>query len=120
MHAIRDGNGPKVTAIFAQVYDCPMLFALLKMVNGQAGELVPTESARERQSQQCPVPLALHPLLARSQPERLALLGGQAVARLTPNFLTPLTRRIPAARSALRARSLRPRMPAGERPPAED
>src|SRR5215475_9146548 len=79
MHPIRDRNGPNVTALSAEVYDCPMLFALLKMVNGQAGEFVPTKSAREQQSQHCPVPLALHLLLVRSLPERLALLGGQPV-----------------------------------------
>jgi hypothetical protein len=28
MHPIRDGNGPNVTTLSAQVHDCPMLFAL--------------------------------------------------------------------------------------------
>ena len=45
MHPIRDGNGPNVTTLSAQVHDCPMPFALLEMAHGQVGELVPPESA---------------------------------------------------------------------------
>ena len=45
MHSIRDGNGPNVTTLSAQVHDCPMPFALLEMAHAQVGELVPPESA---------------------------------------------------------------------------
>src|ERR1035437_8412515 len=90
MHPIRDGNGPNVTTFSAQVHDCPMLFALLKMANGQAGEFVPTESASEEQGQQCPIALALHLLLARCLPECLALLGGQPVAKPDSQLLDAL------------------------------
>jgi len=41
---IRDGNGSNVTTLSAQVYDCPMPFALLQVAEGQLRELVGTES----------------------------------------------------------------------------
>src|ERR1051326_2679681 len=44
MHPVRDWNGSNVTCLAAQVYDCPMPFALLQVAESQLGELVATES----------------------------------------------------------------------------
>src|SRR6516225_2247257 len=90
MHPIRDRNGPNVTTLSAQVHDCPMTFALLEMAHGQAGELVPTESARKQEAQQCPITLALHLLLVGCLPECLPLLGGQPVAKPDAQLLQAL------------------------------
>ena len=49
MHPIRDGNGPNVTTLSAQVHDCPMPFALLEMAHAQVGELVAPESAGKQE-----------------------------------------------------------------------
>jgi hypothetical protein len=37
-----------VTSLSAQVYDCPMLLALLKVADSQYGDFVATESASEQ------------------------------------------------------------------------
>ncbi|HEX8813207.1 MAG TPA: hypothetical protein VF742_14560, partial [Terracidiphilus sp.] len=79
-----------MTTLSAQVHDCPMPFALLEMAHGQAGELVPTESAREQEGQQCPITLALHLLLVGGLPQCLPLLGGQPVAKPDAQLLHAL------------------------------
>jgi hypothetical protein len=45
MHPIRNRNGSNVTGLSAQVYDCPMPFALLEVADSQPGEFEATESA---------------------------------------------------------------------------
>ena len=54
----------------------PNALALLKVAHGQAGELVPTETAREQEGEKCPITLALHLLLVGCLPECLPLHGG--------------------------------------------
>ena len=82
LQPIRDGNGSNVTTLSAQVHDRPVPFALLKVAHGQAGELVPTESAREQEGEKCPITLALHLLLVGCLPGCLPLHGGQPVANI--------------------------------------
>jgi hypothetical protein len=67
-----------------------MLLALLEMAHGQAGEFVPTESAREQEGQQCPITLSLHPLMVGCLPECLPLIGGQPVSKPDAQLLDAL------------------------------
>ena len=67
-----------------------MPLALLEMGHGQVGELVPPESAREQEGQQCPITLALHLLLVGCLPECLPLLGGQPIAEPDAQLLQAL------------------------------
>jgi len=48
MHPVRNRNRSNVTSLSAQVNDCPMTFALLKVADSQAGEFMATESASEQ------------------------------------------------------------------------
>jgi len=43
-----NGNGSNVTSLPAQVYNCPMPFALLKMATSQGREFVAPKSAGEQ------------------------------------------------------------------------
>jgi hypothetical protein len=47
MHPIRNGNSSNVTRLPAEVYDRPMPFALLQMVESQLGKLMATEPAAQ-------------------------------------------------------------------------
>jgi hypothetical protein len=53
VHPIRDWNGPNVATFAAQVHNCPVFLALLKVGDGQTRELMPTKPAREQDGQQC-------------------------------------------------------------------
>src|SRR5215469_12118042 len=59
---IRDWNGSNVASFSAQVHDCPVSFALLKVAEGQTGYFVATQSAGEQYRQERPIPFALDPL----------------------------------------------------------
>jgi len=54
LHPIRDGNGSNVTSLPAQVNNCPMSFALLRMTYGKTGEFVATEPTSKKYGKQCP------------------------------------------------------------------
>jgi hypothetical protein len=47
-HPIGHGDGPNVTSLPAQVYDCAMPFALLKMIDCQTSEFVTPKSASQK------------------------------------------------------------------------
>jgi hypothetical protein len=76
MHPIRNGYGPNVSSLPAQVNDCSMPFALLKMPDGQAGEFVAAQTAGDQHSEQRPIYLSLDPLVIGCLPKRLTLVGG--------------------------------------------
>jgi len=87
MHPIRDGNSSNVTSPSAQVHNCPMPFALLKMANGQHHQLVPPKPAGEQKCKKCPITFTLHLPAVGRLPQSLPLLGGQPVAKPYSQFL---------------------------------
>ena len=90
MHPIRDGNGSNVTSLSAQVHDCPMLFALLKVADSQAGEFVATESTCKQEGKQRPITFALQPLLVWRLLTYLRLFGSQPVSEPDAQLLYAL------------------------------
>ena len=80
MHPIRDGNGPNVTVLSAQVYDCPMPLPLLEVRKGQLRQFMSTEAASQQEGEQCTITFALELVLGRRLPECLCLFGRQPVA----------------------------------------
>ena len=102
MHPIRDGNGSNVTTLSPQVHDCPMPFALLKVAQGQLASSCrrsPQASSRAS-SARSRLPLICSGLGACQSACPCSAVN--QLPSLTPSFFTPLTRRIPAAKSALR------------------
>jgi hypothetical protein len=67
VHPIRNGDGSNVTGLPAEVHNCPMPFALLKMANSQHRQFVPSKSAGEQKRKERPVTFTLH-LLAVGRP----------------------------------------------------
>ena len=90
MDPIRDRDGSNVPSLSAQVYDCPMPFALLQVAEGQLRELVATESTGQQYGKQRPVAFALQPLAVWCLPECLPLFGGQPVAESDAQLLDAL------------------------------
>ena len=74
MHPIRNGDGPNVSCLSPQVYDCPVPFASLEMANRQRGEFVAAESASEKYAEQSPIPFAFDPFAIWCLPESVALV----------------------------------------------
>src|SRR5215469_9699285 len=87
---IRDWNGSNVASFSAQVHDCPLPLALLKVVDGQTGYFVATQSAGEQYRQERPIPFALDPLAIRCLPEYLPLFGAQPVTESHTKLLDAL------------------------------
>jgi hypothetical protein len=79
-----------VTSLPAQVYDCPVPFALLEVAHSQPGKFVATKSAGEQQGKQCSITFALDLLAVRRLPECLPLFRGQPVAKPYAQFLYAL------------------------------
>jgi len=102
VHPIRDGNSSDATGLSAEVYDCPTPFALLQVAERQLGEFMATETAGQQDGEQSPITFALQSLPVWCLPECMPCSAVSQLPSLTPSFLTPLTRRIPAAKSALR------------------
>ena len=92
-------NLDDVPAFLAQRFNCSAL-AFLVLARGNAPQY--RSPACARSGKQGPIPFALDPVAIWSLPESLALVGQlTSCPSLTPSFLTPLTRRFPAAQSAL-------------------
>ena len=49
-HPVRDRDGSNVTTLPAQIYDCPMAFTLLKVVDCQTSEFMTPKSASQKNS----------------------------------------------------------------------
>ena len=81
----------------------PMPLALLKVANGQLRELMPTKSTGEQKGKQRPITFTLHLLRSGACQSACPCSAVNQLPSLTPSFFTPLTRRIPAAKSALRS-----------------
>jgi hypothetical protein len=96
-HPIWNRDGSNVTGLPAEVHNCPMPFALLKMANGQYRQLVPPKPAGEQKCQKCPTTFTLHLPAIGCLPQSLPCPAVNQLPILTPSFLTPFTRRIPAA-----------------------
>jgi hypothetical protein len=64
-----------VAALPNQVDDCPVLFALLQVIDCQFGDLMPSEATRQKNCQQCSVTLTSEPLRIWCLPKGVSLLG---------------------------------------------
>jgi len=98
---------PDVATFAAEVYDRPMSFPLLKVINRQRGDFVSSQPARKQDGQECPVALALESARVRSLPECDSLFGRQPVAQSDAKFLNALdapdsSRQVGAEESAVR------------------
>jgi len=80
MDPIRDRNRPDVPTLPDGIDNCPMALPLLKVIDSQFGNLMPPQSAREEESEQCAIALAFEPLSVWRLPEQLRLLRCQPVA----------------------------------------
>ena len=67
-HPPRNRDGSNVTSLPAEVNNCPMPFALLKVVNGQHRQFVPPQAAGEQKCKKCPISFTLHLLAVRRLP----------------------------------------------------
>jgi len=56
-----------------QIDDGPMFFPLLKMIQGQCDDFVPSQPTREHEGQQSAVSFSFEPMAIRSLPKRLSL-----------------------------------------------
>jgi hypothetical protein len=59
-HPIGDGHRPNVASLSAQIYDRPMAFTLLEVINREISEFVPPKDTRQKGGEQSPISLALH------------------------------------------------------------
>ena len=99
---LRHRDGPNVAAFADEINDGPVLFALLQMHEVQISQFAPSESTAKQDSENCTVPFPLQSVRRRRLPEPTG--ASSAVSQfpsLTPSFLAPFTRRIPAASSGL-------------------
>jgi hypothetical protein len=101
-----DRHRPDMAALAAEVYDRPMSFPLLKVINRQLGDFVSPQPARKQKGQECPVALAFETACVRSLPERDPLFGRQPVAQPHAKFLYALgapdaSRKVGAEESAV-------------------
>src|SRR3954453_2736906 len=60
-HPVRNWDGSNVTSLAAEVHNCPMPFALLKMANRQHRQLMPPKPAGEQKCEKRPITFTLHP-----------------------------------------------------------
>jgi hypothetical protein len=70
-----------VASLAQQIDDGPVFFPLLKMIQGQCDDFVPSQPTREHEGQQSAVSLSLEPLAIWSLPKRLSLFCSQPVAK---------------------------------------
>ena len=59
-HPVRNWDGSNVTSLPAEVYNCPMPLALLKMANGQHRQLMTPKPAGEQKSKKRSITYTLH------------------------------------------------------------
>ncbi len=75
-HPVGNGDGSNGASFPAEVHNCPMPFALLRMPNCQHRQLVPPQAAREQECKKCPITFTLHLPGVGGLPQSLPLLGG--------------------------------------------
>ena len=100
-HPTRDGNRANVSCLALQIDNGAVFLPLIQMFEPKANGFVAAKTVGKQKSKKSAISLALELRVVRGSTERDALLNSQPVARRMPRFLTPLTRRIPAARSEL-------------------
>jgi hypothetical protein len=75
-----------VTAFADEINNCPMIFAPLKMVHGQFGQLPASESAPQKQAKNSPIPLSLYGGRVRELPQHSSFLRSQPVPQSATEF----------------------------------
>ena len=78
-----------MASLAQQIDDGPVFFSLLKMIQGQCDDFVPSQPTREHEGQQGAVSFSFDPLAIRSLPKRLSLLRGQPVPKPNAQLLHP-------------------------------
>jgi hypothetical protein len=68
-----------MSALALQVYNRPVFFLLLKVIQPKTDGLMPTQTTGQEQCEKCPVPLALHAVVVGGLPKCMALFGRQPV-----------------------------------------
>src|SRR5215475_6014662 len=96
-HPVRNWDGSNVTSLPAEVHNCPMPLALLKMANGQHRQLMPPKPAGEQKCKKRPITFTLHLPGVGRLPQSLPLLGGQPVAKPYSQFLNALDSPYPSS-----------------------
>src|SRR6266513_1608900 len=76
LHPIRNGDGPNVTPLSAQIHDGPVLFATLAMVERKVGQFSTTKPAAKQNCQNCSIPLAFWRPRVWDLPEGAGLFCG--------------------------------------------
>ena len=101
LYPVGDWNRSDVPRLANQVNNSPVVFSLLQVIYPEADSLMPSQPTCQQQSKKRSVPFPFEALAIRCLPKRVSLVCCQPVSRRTPSFFTPLTRRIPPARSEL-------------------
>jgi hypothetical protein len=112
-----DRNRANVSCLALQIDNGPVFLSLFKMFDSEANGFVAPQAAGKQQRKKRTISLALELFAVWGSPERKGLFNSQPVAKRTPRFLTPLTRRIPAARRNSAGRCRLPRRRGAERRP---
>jgi hypothetical protein len=99
----RDWRRSNVTTLASKIGDDPVLFSLLEVFDGEPRYLRPPEAATEQNRDRCVVAFGTQVLTAERYEESLPWSAVNQFPMRMPCFFTPLTRRIPAARSGLRS-----------------
>ena len=83
-----------------QIDNCPVFFTLLNVADVQLNCLMAPQPTRKQHGQKCSIPFLFQAFTAGNFYDCSAV---SQFPSLTPIFLTPFTRRMPAARSGLRS-----------------
>src|SRR5208282_508123 len=86
-HPIGNWNRSNVASFADQINNCPMLFALLEMIQCQSHSFMPPQPTREKQCEQGPVTFSFQSLTIGCLPKRIALLCRQPVPEPDAQFL---------------------------------
>ena len=103
LHPTGNGNSSNVTALSDEIDDRPTILAPLKMIETEVGQFTSTKTAAEQNGNDRSVALALEGFGSGDCHRSRASFGDNQFPSRIPSFLTPFTRRIPAASSGLRS-----------------
>jgi hypothetical protein len=99
----RHRNRPHEAALAHDIGDYPMLFSLPEAFERQSSYLCSSQAASQQDGNRSMISFAADTAVVEPGKEALALFRGHQLPIRIPCFFTPLTRRIPGARSGLRS-----------------